>query len=199
MDAVQTIPNIMLAITSSLTRGDLTLRPVCKDTDRAIVRELFRREFYGSHPQSFPDEGLWEIYDSMETHDAFGAYLVFYHDRLLFLLEVHPPVQMDLSSDYMSRPGTIGIYCFYAFPDDHMNLPALRIVIDALLSQGSIRRIVTRINFTTPADPRVSLLEKAGFRRLAKSPDKAAIYYCNSDTFPLLGRNASSRLHSLAE
>jgi hypothetical protein len=189
----------MLSITSSFTRGDLTLRPVCKDTDRGIVRELFRHEFYGSHPQLYPDDGLWEIYDSMETHEAFGAYLVFYHDRLLFLLEVHPPVQMDLSADYLSKPGTIGIYCFYTTPNDPVNLPALRTVVGALLGFRSIQRIVTRVNFVSSADPRVLLLEKAGFRRLTKSPDKAAIYYCNPDTFPLIGRNAASRLHSFAE
>jgi hypothetical protein len=144
------------------------------------VRELFRREFYGSYPQLYPDDGLWEIYDSMESYEAFGAYLVFYQDRLLFLLEVHPPVQMDLSAEYLSQPGTIGIYCFYASPDDHMNLPALRAVIDALLTYRSIRRIITRINFVTSGDQRVLLLEKAGFRRLAKTQDRSAIYYCNS-------------------
>jgi hypothetical protein len=189
----------MLAITSSLIKGDLTLRPVCKDTDRGIVRELFCHEFYGSRPQLYPDEVLWEIYDSMETHEAFGAYLVFYHDRLLFLLEVHPPVQMDLATDYLSQPGTIGIYCFYTTADDPMNLPALRTVIDALLSYPSVRCIITRINFVSPGDSRVLLLEKAGFRRLAKSPDKAAIYFCNPDSFPLLSRKAASRLHSLVE
>jgi len=188
----------MLSITSSLIREDLTLRPVCKDTDRGIVREIFRHEFYGSRPQYYPDEGLWEIYDSMEKEEAFGAYLVFYHERLLFLLEVHPPVQMDLATDYLSQPGTIGIYCFYASPDDHLNLIALRAVVGALLSYRSIRRIVTRINFTHPGDPRVLLLEKAGFRRLTKTPDKAAVYYCTGDTFPLPGRITNTRLHSLA-
>jgi hypothetical protein len=163
------------------------------------VRELFRHEFYGSHPQLYPDDGLWEIYDSMETDEAFGAYLVFHHDRFLFLLEVHPPVQMDLSTDYLSSPGTIGIYCFYSAPNNPMNLPALRAVIGTLLGYRSIHRIVTRINFVASGDPRVLLLEKAGFRRLTKSPDKAAIYFCNPDTFPLIGRNATSRLHSLVE
>jgi len=189
----------MLSITSSLIRGDLILRPVCKDTDRGIIRELFRHEFYGSRAQLYPDEGLWEIYDSMETHEAFGAYLVFYHDRLLFLLEVHPPVQMDLAADYLSQPGTIGIYCFYASPDNHLNSTALRTVIGALLGYRSIRHIITRINFVTPGDPRTQLLEKAGFRRLTKTPDKAAIYYCNPDTFLIVGRNASSAMHALAE
>lgn len=189
----------MLSITSSLIRGDLTLRPVCKDTDRGIVREIFRHEFYGSRPQLYPDDGLWEIYDSMETYEAFGAYLVFYHEQLLFLLEVHPPLQMDLATDHLSQPGTIGIYCFYASPDDHLNLIALRTVVGALLGYRSIHRIITRINFTTPEDSRVQLLEKAGFRRLTKSPDKAAIYCCTPDTFPLLSRAAASQLHSFAE
>ena len=188
----------MLTITSSLMKGELSLRPICKETDRTIVRELFRQEFYGSRPQLYPDEGLWEIYDSMETNDAFGAYLVFYQERLLFLLEVHPPVQMDLTANLFSQSGTIGIYCFYASREDHMNLPALRACIDSLLHYPTIKRIVTRINFTSPGDPRVGHLEKAGFRRLAQSPDRAAIYYCNPDTFPVLGRNAGRRRHSIA-
>ena len=175
------------------------MRPICKDTDRALVRELFRHEFYGNRPQFYPDDGLWEIYDSMETEDAFGAYLVFYHDRLLFLLEVHPPVQMDLAAEHLSQPGTIGIYCFYASHDEQLNLLALRACIGSLLGYRSIKRIVTRVNFVSPGDSRVMLLEKTGFRRLAKSSDKAAVYYCNPDTFPVLGRNTSSRLHSLAE
>ena len=186
----------MLAITSSPAKGALQVRPVCKDTDRAIVRELFRQEFYGNLPQNYPDEGLWEIYDSMETYDAFGAYLVFYHDRLLFLLEVHPPVQMDLAADYLSQPGTIGIYSFYSSREDHMNLPVFRACIDTLLNYPEVQRIVTRVNFVIPHDPRVSLLEKAGFRRLSKSPDKSAIYYCTQDSFPLFG-NTASRLHSV--
>jgi hypothetical protein len=170
----------MLSITSSLINGDLTLRPVSKDTDRGIVREIFRHEFYGSRHQLYPDEGLWEIYDSMETHDAYGAYLVFDQDHLLFLLEVHPAVQMDLASDQLLQPGTIGIYCFYTATDDQMNLIGLKTVVSALLGYRSIRRIITRINFVSPGDPRPLLLEKAGFRRLTKSPDTAAIYYCNA-------------------
>jgi hypothetical protein len=180
-------------------KGTLTVRPVCKVTDRPIVRELFRREFYGDLPQLYPDEGLWEIYDSMETYDAFGAYLVFYHDRPLFLLEVHPPVQMDLAADYLSQPGTIGIYCFYSSREEPMNLPALRACIDALLSHSSVKRIVTRISFVIPHDSRVGFLEKAGFRRLSKSPDQSAVFYCTQDTFPLLGNNSNSRLHSVCE
>lgn len=179
-------------------KGALSLRPICKETDRTVVRELFRHEFYGSRPQLYPDEGLWEIYDSMETNDAFGAYLVFYQERLLFLLEVHPPVQMDLSANLFSQSGTIGIYCFYASRDEHMNLPALRACIDSLLHYPTTKRIVTRVNFISPGDQRVDLLEKAGFRRHAQSPDHAAIFFCNPDTFPLLGRNAGSRRHSIA-
>ncbi|GGA91385.1 hypothetical protein GCM10011511_13410 [Puia dinghuensis] len=175
-------------------KGPFSVRPICKETDRTIVRELFRQEFYGPLQLLYPDEGLWEIYDSMETDDAYGAYLVFYNDRLLLLLEVHPPVQMDLAADYMSKPGTIGIYCFYANRQDPMNLPAIRTCIDALLGYRSIKRIVTRVNFVGPQDPRVALLEQAGFRRLAKSPDKSAIYYCTQDTFSLLGKNQNKHL-----
>jgi hypothetical protein len=134
----------------------------------------------------------------METHGAFGAYLVFDHDRLLFLLEVHPPDQMDLAADDLSQPGTIGIYCFYSSPDDHMCLPALRACIDALLNSQPTQCVVTRVNFVTTKDPRVILLEKAGFRRLTKSPDNAAIFYCNGDTFPIL-RKTASRRHTFVE
>ena len=175
-------------------KGPLSVRPVCKETDRTIVRELFRQEFYGPLQLLYPDEGLWEIYDSMETEDAYGAYLVFYHDRLLFLLEVHPPVQMDLANDYISKPGTIGIYSFFSNKQDPMNVPAIRTCIDALLSYPGIRRIITRVNFIAPQDPRVTLLEQAGFRRQAKSPDKSAIYCCTQDTFFLLGKHKISHI-----
>ena len=189
----------MLTTTSSLMKGALSLRPICKETDRTIVRELFRREFYGDRPQPYPDEGLWEIYDSMETNDAYGTYLVFYQERLLFLLEVHPPIQMDLSADLFSQSGTIGIYCFYASREEHMNLPALRACIDSLLHYPAIKRIITRVNFITPGDPRIDLLEKAGFRRLAQSPDRAAIFYCDQDCSPLFGRSVATRRHSVVQ
>jgi hypothetical protein len=106
---------------------------------------------------------------------------------------------MDLAADFLSQPGTIGIYCFYASPEDHMNVTGLRTVVAALLGYRSICRIITRINFVTPADPRAHLLEKAGFRRLTKTPDKAAIYYCNPDTFLAPGRTISSRQPALSE
>ena len=174
-------------------KGALSIRPVCKETDRTIVRELFRQECYGTVPLSFPDEGLWEIYDSMETEDAFGAYLIFYYDQPLFLLEVHPPVQMDLAADYLSRPGTVGIYSFYSHRHDPMNLPALRACIDAMLGYPFVQRIVTRLNFASDHDPRVALLEKAGFRRQTKSSDRSAIYYCTADTFSLFTKNTPNR------
>ena len=105
----------MFTLTSNPLQRDFAVRPVCRQSDRTLIREIFRKEFYGSVLQSYPDEGLWEIYDSMEANEeeVFGAYLVFYLDRPLFLLEIHPPVQMDLRSDYLTEPGTVGIYCFY--------------------------------------------------------------------------------------
>jgi hypothetical protein len=80
-----------------------------------------------------------------------------------------------------------------------MNLPALRTIIDTLLLYPSINRIVTRVNFVTPGDPRVSILEKAGFRRQTDSSDKSAVYYCNPDTFPVFGKNTSLRIPSVVE
>ena len=189
----------MFTLTVNPLNGAFSVRPVCKTTDRLIIRELFCKEFYGDLPQPFFDDGLWEIYDSMETTDAYGAYLVFYQERLLFLLEVHPPIQMDLSADLFSQSGTIGIYCFYASREEHMNLPALRACIDSLLHYPAIKRIITRVNFITPGDPRIDLLEKAGFRRLAQSPDRAAIFYCDQDCSPLFGRSVATRRLSVVQ
>jgi hypothetical protein len=96
----------MFALTTKLCH--LVVRPVNKATDRPIIREIFRREFYGDNRLFYPDEGLWEIYDRMETNDVFGPYLITRGEQVLFLLEVHPPIQMDLIGEHLSAPGTIG-------------------------------------------------------------------------------------------
>ena len=168
------------------------MRPFCKATDRLIIRELFRKEFYGDDMlQSYPDEGLWEIYDSMEPNgDAFGAYMIYYHDRLLFLLEVHPPVMMGLPPE-LSRPGTVGIFCFYNSLLESMNLAALRSCIGCLLDFPSVDRVLTTLAYSVPGDPKISLLERSGFKRLSKSPDHASVYCCTAKSFPLLSDTGS--------
>src|SRR5277367_71613 len=98
MAAVTNQSIAMFTLTVNPINGAFSVRPVCKSTDRPIIRELFCIEFYGDQPQPFFDDGLWEIYDSMQTttKEVFGAYLVYYREHPLFLLEIHPPVQMDL-------------------------------------------------------------------------------------------------------
>src|SRR6202012_854070 len=109
----------MFTLSFNPSQRDFAVRPVCKDIDRTLIREIFRKEFYGSSLQTYPDEGLWEIYDSMELNeeDVFGAYVVSYKDHPLFLLEIHPAVQMDLSPQYLSEPHTVGIYYFLISPN----------------------------------------------------------------------------------
>jgi hypothetical protein len=174
----------MFTLTSSPLNGAFTARPVCKATDKPVIRELFRKEFYGNMLHSYPDEGLWEIYDSMEPNedDLFGAYMVFYRDRFLFLLEIHHPMMMGLSPD-LSGPGTIGIYTFYANPADPMNITAFRACISRLLD--SVDRVLTLPIYTIPADPRVTILAKSGFLRLSKSHDPKAIFGCTAQSFPI--------------
>ncbi len=177
----------MFTLTFQPLNGAFSVRPVCKATDRPAIRELFRKEFYGDLPQPFFDDGLWEIYDNMETtaKDVFGAYLVYYRDRLLFLLEIHSAVQMDLTETLLSQQRTIGIYCFYASPVGSLNLAALRTCIGSLLDQPGIDRILTTVAY--PAEgPRATLLERAGFQLLPKSPDSPAVYCCTTASFPLL-------------
>jgi hypothetical protein len=177
---------------------DFSVRPVCKDTDRAIIREIFRKEFYGSALQSYPDEGLWEIYDSMETNEeeVFGAYLVSYLDRPLFLVEIHPPVQMDLTSAYVGEPGTVGIYCFYTSANDPMNLPGFRICMSSLLDYPGVDQIITTSNHLHYEDPRIGILEKSGFTRLSGNRSQPVVYRCTQLSFPLLC-DTSGRLSSL--
>jgi hypothetical protein len=172
---------------------DFAVRPVCKDTDRLLVREIFRKEFYGSVPQAYPDEGLWEIYDTMQANEeeVFGAYLVSYLGRPLFLLEIHPPVQMDLRTEYLTEPGTVGIYCFYTSATDPMNLPGFRACISSLLDHPDVDQIVTTINHTPPGDARIAILEGSGFSRVAKNRERCSVYRCTQISFPLLTDNSS--------
>lgn len=188
----------MFTLSFNSLHRDFSVRPVCKDTDRALVREIFRKEFYGSALQSYPDEGLWEIYDSMETNEeeVFGAYLVSYLDRPLFLLEIHPPVQMDLLPAYIGEPGTVGIYCFYTSANDPMNLPGFQTCISSLLDHPGIDLIITTNNHMRPEDPRVGILEHSGFTRLGRNRHQPVVYRCTQLSFPLLC-DTSGRLTSL--
>ena len=188
----------MFTLTSNPLQRDFAVRPVCRQSDRTLIREIFRKEFYGSVLQSYPDEGLWEIYDSMEANEeeVFGAYLVFYLDRPLFLLEIHPPVQMDLRSDYLAEPGTVGIYCFYTSGNDPMNLPGFRTCISSLLDHPDVDQILTTTNHMPHEDPRVSILERSGFTRLPKNRDQSVVYRCTQLSFPLLS-DTSGRLSNL--
>jgi hypothetical protein len=192
MAAVTNQSIAMFTLTVNPLNGAFSVRPVCKATDRLIIRELFSAVFYGDLHQPFFDDGLWEIYDSMEptTRDVFGAYLVCYREHPLFLLEIHPPVQMDLTETFLSQPGTIGIYCFYTSPTGSLNLPALRTCIGSLLDQPDIDRILTTITHPSE-DPRVTLLERAGFQPLPKSPGRVAVYTCTMESFPLLHKSST--------
>jgi len=188
----------MFTLTFSPLHRDFTARPVCKHTDRTLIREIFRKEFYGSVWQSYPDEGLWEIYDSMETNEEelFGAYVVSYLDRPLFLLEIHPPVQMDLRSEYLAEAGIVGIYCFYISPDEPMNLPGFQSCISSLLDYPGVDQILTTANNIRHEDPRVDILERSGFTRISKNCDQSTVYRCTQLSFPLLC-DTSGRFSSL--
>jgi len=175
----------MFTLTKQSLQGHYSVRPVDKATDRSVIREIFRREFYGNTKMQYPDEGLWEIYDRMDTNAAFGAYLVSQDNHILFLLEVHPPVQMDLRSEVLSQPGTIGIYCFYHSLLESANLPAFRACISSLFTYSSVSRILTTLNHIAPGDPRATLLKRSGFSRLPENTDKAAIYCCTRESFHL--------------
>jgi hypothetical protein len=177
----------MFALTKHSANGTLSVRPVDKGRDRSVVREIFRREFYGNTKTQYPDEGLWEIYDRMDTNGAFGAYLVSQRDHILFLLEVHPAVQMDLRMEFLSQPGTIGIYCFYHSLRENVNLPAFRACIGSLFNDPAIGNILTTMNHVAAGDPRTILLEKSGFTRLSEITDRSAVFSCTRDSFRRTG------------
>ena len=169
--------------------------------DRSIIREIFRKEFYGNTKTQYPDEGLWEIYDRMDTNGAYGAYLVSQYNHILFLLEVHPAVQMDLRPEFLSKPGTIGIYCFYHSFQETVNLPAFRACIASLFNDPSIRNILTTMNHLPAGDPRSLLLQRSGFSRLSENTDRTAVYSCTRESFrhsgiPIVPHNEESQVHA---
>jgi len=173
----------MFALSTDPAYAAFAVRPVNKTTDRFVVREIFRREFYGDNSPVYPDDSLWEIYDHMETSGVFGAYLVCRGEQVLFLLEIHPPIQMDLTAEHFTDPNDIGIYCFFYSSDESIYLPAFQACIASLLDNPCINRILTSLNQSTGFDPRVGLLEKSGFRRLRGGSNKPSIYRCSRDSF----------------
>jgi hypothetical protein len=161
----------MFALSTNPAYAAFSVRPVDKATDRPLVREIFRREFYGDGRQSFPDEGLWEIYDRMEITGPYGAYLVCRGEQILFLLEIHPPIQMDLTPDYFTGPGAVGIYCF------------TRACIASLLAESAITRILTSLGQASGYDPKARLLEKSGFIRQPATSGGSTVYCCTRESF----------------
>lgn len=173
----------MFALTTNPAYTAFSVRPVNKATDRPVVREIFRREFYGDNRLSYPDEGLWEIYDRMEIAGPFGAYLVCRGEQVLFLLEIHPPIQMDLTPDYLTGPGTVGIYCFTWSRDETTYFPAFRACIASLLAQPAITRILTSVGQASGYDPKARLLEKSGFTRQLPASGRSTVYCCTRESF----------------
>ena len=173
----------MFTLTNNSDYAAFSVRPVNKATDRPVIREIFRREFYGDNRLSYPDDGLWEIYDRMEIAGAFGAYLVSRGDQVLFLLEIHPPIQMDLPPDQFVSPGAIGIYCFTWSRDETIYYPAFRACIASLFAEPAITRILTTLGQASGYDPKARLLEKAGFTRQLATSGRSAVYCCTRESF----------------
>jgi hypothetical protein len=173
----------MFVLTSPPVYGTHLVRPLNKTTDRSVIREIFRREFYGDCRQQYPDEELWHIYDRMETNEVYGAYLVSRLNHILFLLEIHPTWQMDLPAEYLSQPGTVGIYCFYHSTQELVNLTALSACIASLLSYPGITRIVTLLSHVAPDDFRAALLRNTGFGQLTEGNDRTTIWCCTRESF----------------
>jgi hypothetical protein len=173
----------MFALSTNPDYAVFSVKPVNKATDRTLVREIFRREFYGDNTLSYPDDGLWEIYDRMEIAGSFGAYLVCCGDQVLFLLEIHPPIQMDLAPDYFIDPGAVGIYCFTWSRDEAVYYPAFRACIASLLAQPAIDRILTSLGQASEYDPKTRLLEKSGFTRLPVPSGRSSVYCCTRESF----------------
>jgi hypothetical protein len=173
----------MFELSTNPAYSAFSVRPVNKATDRPVVREIFRREFYGDNRLSYPDDGLWEIYDRMEIAGAFGAYLVCRGEQILFLLEIHPPIQMDLPADYFADPGAVGIYCFTWSRDETICLPAFQACIDSLLDKPAITRILTSLGQASGYDPKARLLEKSGFSRQPATSGRSAVYCCTRESF----------------
>jgi len=173
----------MFALSTNPAYSAFSVRPVDKATDRPVVREIFRREFYGDNTQSFPDDGLWEIYDRMEITGPYGAYLVCRGEQILFLLEIHPPIQMDLTPDYFTGPGAVGIYCFTWSRDETIFYPAFRACIASLLAEPAITRVLTSLGQASGYDPKTRLLEKSGFARQPATPGGSTVYCCTRESF----------------
>jgi hypothetical protein len=173
----------MFALSKTPGHAAFSVRPVNKATDRPVVREIFRREFYGDNTLSYPDDGLWEIYDRMEIAGSFGAYLVCHGEQVLFLLEIHPPIQMDLTPDYFTDPGAIGIYCFPWSRDETIYYPAFRACIASLLAEPGISRILTSLGQASEYDPKVRMLEKSGFTPLPATAGRSTVYCCTRESF----------------
>lgn len=173
----------MFALTNNSEYAAFSVRPVNKTTDRPVIREIFRREFYGDNQLSYPDDGLWEIYDRMEIADAFGAYLVCRGEQVLFLLEIHPPIQMDLTADHFTGPGAVGIYCFTWSRDETIYYPAFRACIASLFAEPAITRILTSLGQASGYDPKARLLEKTGFTRQPATSGRSTVYCCTRESF----------------
>ena len=173
----------MFALTNNSEYAAFSVRPVNKTTDRPVVREIFRREFYGDNGLSYPDDGLWEIYDRMEIAGSFGAYLVCRGEQELFLLEVHPPIQMDLTLDHLTGPGAVGIYCFTWSRDETIYYPAFRACIASLFAEPAITRILTSLGQASGYDPKARLLEKTGFTRQPATSGRSTVYCCTRESF----------------
>jgi hypothetical protein len=173
----------MFALTTNSDYAAFSVRPVNKATDRPVIREIFRREFYGDNRLSYPDDGLWEIYDRMEIAGPFGAYLVCRGEQVLFLLEIHPPIQMDLTPDHFTGPGAIGIYCFTWSRDETICYPAFRACIASLFAEPAITRILTSLGQASGYDPKARLLEKTGFTRQPAGSGRSTVYCCTRESF----------------
>jgi hypothetical protein len=77
-----------------------------------------------------------------------------------------------------------------------MNLPGFRACVSNLLDHPSVDQILTTTNHMPNDDPRIAILEHAGFTRLPKNRDQSVVYRCTQLSFPLLS-DASGRLTSL--
>jgi hypothetical protein len=178
----------MLSFAVHTLLSGISIRPVKKSTDRLIIREIFRQEFYGMPNVSFPDDGLWEIYDHMETDGLFGAYLVFHLDELLFLLEVHPVAQMDLRLSDKIGTDDVGVYFFCHSQEIKLLLPALRACLISIFEGGAMKNIFTSVTRADPQDLRVRLIEQSGF--VLASDDKTTrgkVFSCNRKSLESLG------------
>jgi hypothetical protein len=173
----------MLVLTSNPAYQAFSIRPVNKGSDGTIIRRIFRTELYGDDSKAIPDESLLNIYDKMENQDIWGAYLVLRGDHVLFLLEVHPPLQMDLTEEYPLRDNDIGIYCFFDSFREPDNDLALRACLETLLNRPDMTAVITSIGHGRPDEPKAILLRKAGFVQRPESTDTLSIYECTREAF----------------